>query len=218
MGSRISKTAFYVILGFFCLACSASARQSQKKSHEKNKPQQEKTVWNYDGGIFLIGDGAVPSGPCFRIHGRVTSGDFFDDLKRIDTDSGTIYRRGAAAVAHFPEELLLSIEIHDELCPSALKTVGTREYLTREIMSTLHLNLYWKRGVDMRPAGKVKVMSSSVEPIAPYATDLASELPERLLWTYDLAVPSAGVPLTDSLVLVFRAPDGHIAARVAARL
>jgi len=31
-------------------------------------------------------------------------------------------------------------------------------------------------------------------------------------------VPSAGVPLGDSLVLIMRTPDDHIAARVAARM
>ena len=58
----------------------------------------------------------------------------------------------------------------------------------------------------------------SVDPIQPYATSLASELPKRYLWSYELGIPSAGVPLSDSLVLVFRTSDGRIAARLAARL
>jgi hypothetical protein len=33
-----------------------------------------------------------------------------------------------------------------------------------------------------------------------------------------MIVPSAGVPLTDDLVVLLRNPDGRIAARVAARL
>jgi hypothetical protein len=57
-----------------------------------------------------------------------------------------------------------------------------------------------------------------VKPILPYATELAAELPERLLWSYELDIPSAGIPLTDGLVLIFRREDGRIAARVAARL
>jgi hypothetical protein len=52
----------------------------------------------------------------------------------------------------------------------------------------------------------------------PYAVKLATELPKRFEWSYQLAVPSKDVPLTDSLVLVFRTADGRIAARVAARL
>jgi hypothetical protein len=43
-------------------------------------------------------------------------------------------------------------------------------------------------------------------------------LPKRFIWSYEFGIPGAGVPLTDSLVLIFRTADGHIAARVAARL
>jgi hypothetical protein len=218
MRIRVFKAACCVILGFFCFASAASASQNHKKAHEKNKSEQEKEVANYYGGVFLLGDGAIPDGPCFRIHGRVTSGNFFDGLKGIDTENGTIFQRGTTQVTQFPDELFLSLAIRDELCPSPLLTIGTRKYLTPQIMGTLHLSLYWKHGVDMRPVGKIKLVNSSVEPIQPYATDLASELPERFLWTYEMAIPSAGVPLTDSLVVVFRAPNGRIAARVAARL
>lgn len=214
MGVPISRIFRLALAGWFLLL--PSAVQSQK-SPKKLKPLPDR-VWNYDGGIFLIGDGGLPSGPCFRITGRVTSGGFFDDLKRIDANDGTVFRRGNDEVTHFPDELLLSFAIRDQLCPSALQAIGTRVYLTRKMMSTLHLSLYWKHGVELQPIGKVVERNFSVEPITPYATDLAAELPARFEWSYELAIPSAGVPLSDSLVLVFRTPDGRIAARVAARL
>ena len=69
-----------------------------------------------------------------------------------------------------------------------------------------------------RSVGNVAEKSFSVEPIVPYDTSLSSELPKRFEWAYQLAISGKGVPLTDSLVLVFRAPGGRIAARVAARL
>ena len=47
----------------------------------------------------------------------------------------------------------------------------------------------------------------------PYATELASELHEKLEWMYEFIIPSKGVPLTDGLVLIVRREDGHIAAR-----
>ena len=58
----------------------------------------------------------------------------------------------------------------------------------------------------------------SVEPIPPYATELAKELPKRYQWAYELEIASARIPLSDSLVLILRRDDGSIAARVAARL
>jgi hypothetical protein len=57
-----------------------------------------------------------------------------------------------------------------------------------------------------------------VRPIIPLAVAQAHGLPEKFAWSYEYSVPSAGVPLTDSLVLVLRSEDDHIVARVAARL
>jgi hypothetical protein len=85
-------------------------------------------------------------------------------------------------------------------------------------MSSLKLSLYWKQGVDLSPVGKINLARFSVDPIEPYAASLAAELPKRYTWSYELVIPSADIPLTDSLVLIFRTLDGHLAARVAARL
>jgi len=129
-----------------------------------------------------------------------------------------VYRRGTEAIAQFPDQVRLSFAVHDRSCSTGLQTVGTRTYLTREMMSTMKLSLYWKHGVDLQPVMKITEKNYSMEPIAPYATNLASELPERFIWEYEMVIPSAEIPITDSLVLIFRTPDNHIAARVAARM
>jgi hypothetical protein len=180
--------------------------------------KRDKNVWNYDGGVIFATDGALPNGACFRVSGEVNSGDFFNNLKRIDDEHGTVYRRGTELVSRFPETLDLSFSIHDEPCTPGLRETAPRTYLTREMMSQLQLSVYWKRGVDLRPVKDVKEIEARVERIAPFARSLAAELPVRFEWSYLLTIPSAGVPLTDSLVLVFRTNDEHIAARVAARL
>jgi len=180
--------------------------------------KRDKSVWNYDGGVFFETDGSLPNGVCFRVSGNVTSPEFFDHLKRIDDGHGTVFRRGLETVTQFPDQLLLSFVIRDQSCSSRLHEVGTHIYLTREMMGALQLSLYWKRGVDLQQVKNIKEVSASVERIAPYASALAAELPQRFEWSYQLVVPSAGVPLTDSLVFVFRTAEGRIAARVAARL
>jgi len=178
----------------------------------------EKTIWNYDGGVFLETDGSLSNGICFRVAGRVTSGHFFDDLKRID-DKGvdTVFRRGKDTVAQFPEQLLLQFTIFDMPCLAKLTETGPRTYLTRAMVSEMHLSLFWKRGVELRPVTDFKPVGFSVRPVFPFNRDV-QDLPEKFAWFYELAVPSAGVPLTDSLVLIIRAPDDHVAARVAARM
>lgn len=195
----------------FFLAGAPSSSLGQKTKHEK-------AVWNYDGGVFFETDGSLPNGVCFRVSGHLRSPTFFDNLKRIDTEQGVVFRRGTETVAQFPDELVLSFVIRDLSCTPGLSPAGKRMYLTREMMSTLYLSLYWKRGVELRPLKVSKELRASVERIEPFAASLTAELPKRFEWSYEIAVSSSGVPVSDSLVLVFRPPDGRIAARVAARL
>jgi hypothetical protein len=181
----------------------------------------DKSVWNYEGGLFVITNGSIPKGPCFRLAGRVTSGDFFDHLKRFDKESGTIFRRGADTVENFPQQLTLSFVVHDwydQTCPPREDNPDAPKRLTRAMMSSLHLYLYWKHGVELRPVGEVERKYFGIRAIIPEAAARIHDLPEQLEWAYEYIVPSAGVPLTDSLVLVLRDAENHIVARVAARL
>jgi hypothetical protein len=202
---KIAGLAFLIFLG-----CAPGASLSQTK--------RGKSVWNYDGGVFFATDGSLPNGVCFRVSGNVTSPEFFDNLKRIDDGHGTVFRHRLETVTQFPDQLLLSFVIHDQSCSPGLQQVGTHMYLTREMVGSMQLSLYWKHGVELRQVKNIREVRASVERIAPYATARAAELTPRLQWSYQLLVSSAGVPLTDSLVFVFRTVEGRIAARVAARL
>jgi hypothetical protein len=214
MGAILSRICCVALAASFVFLTASAQTQKKAKHPKKDDPKIE----NYYGGVFLIGEGGIPSGPCFRINGRITSADFFNALKSYDSGDGTIFRRGTDEVTQFPERLLISLMIRDQPCAMGLQAVGAGSYLTKEVMNSLKLTLYWKHGVDLRPVGKISVLQLTADPIAPYAADLAAELPKRYLWSYELGVPASGVPLTDSLVLIFRTPDGHIAARLAARL
>jgi hypothetical protein len=181
----------------------------------------DKTVWSYEGGLFVITNGAIVNGPCFRLAGRVTSGDFFDHLKRIDKETGTIFRRGNETVENFPDQLTLTFVVHDHYdltCPPRQESPDAPRFLTRAMMSSLHLYLYWKRGVELRPVETVERKYFAVRELIPKAAAQAHGLPEKLEWAYEYVVPSAGVPLTDSLVLILRDQENRMVARVAARL
>jgi hypothetical protein len=182
------------------------------------QPKHEKTVWNYDGGLEIMTDGSLPPGPCFRLSGRATAPGYFDNLKGIDTGLGPLIHRGNDIVTEFPEQLHLSFVMYDLPCGYQLEDAGTRTYLTRALVSTLRLSFYWKRGVKVRPATGVVPKHFETRPVRPYAVDLAAQLPEKFEWLFEFDVPSAGVPVTDSLIVVLRTPDGHIAARAAARM
>jgi hypothetical protein len=183
-------------------------------------PNHEKTIWNYDGGLQMMTDGEIPGGPCFRINGRATAPGFFDNLRRVDTLTGTLFHRGNDIITEFPAVLHLSFLLYDFPCDDRLQNAVSPlpTYLTNTIVSTLRLSFYWKHGMVLRPAKGVTPVHYETRRLAPYATELASELPERYEWEFEFSVPSAGVPVTDSLVIVLLTPNGHIAARAAARM
>jgi hypothetical protein len=206
------KSAGFALLMIPFLASGASTGQ---RKHLQSVPR---TVWNFDGGILFETDGNAPGGACFRLSGRLTAPQFFDDLKRIDDNSGTLYLHGTQTVTEFPHQVALSFVIRDFPCPSQLQVTGSRAYLTQALLNSMSLSLYWKHGIELRPAGKVSDAHLYVNRIVPYAAESAADLPERFEWFYRMNLPSAGVPLTDDLVVLLRNPDGRIAARVAARL
>lgn len=214
MRSAFSKPVLLVGLLFLFLAPCVSGQASRHGKHDGH----DKTVWNYEGGVLFETDGSLPNGVCFRIYGVMNSGEFFDGLKRIDTDDGTQFRLGTETVTKFPDSVTVSFSIRDQLCPPGVQQIGTRKYMTQKMIDELRLSLYWKHGVDLKPVKGAEEVASHVDRIQPYATSLTAELPARYEWTFEFTVPSAGAPLMDSLAFVFRTPDGHIAARVAARL
>jgi len=209
MAQRPQHRTFLKLLAFCLVPCLALPPLTAAR---------EKSVWNYDGGIFLETDGSLASGQCFRLAGHVTAAHFFDELKRIDRkDADTIFLRGKETVTEFPKTLLLQFAIYDFPCSPKFQPAATRHYLTRAIVSELRLSLYWKRGLELHPLTTYTPVAFNVRPIYPFNVQ-ATDLPERFEWDYELAIPSEGVPLTDSLVLIVRTPQEQVAARVAARM
>jgi hypothetical protein len=211
------RRTIFLALGFL-LAVPSSRAQSQVQKPQKEQKSVPRTVWNFDGGVVFQTDGNAPGGACFRLSGRLTDPQFFDDLKRIDDNSGTHYRRGTEVVAEFPDQVALNFVIRDFPCSIQLQETGSRTHLTQALLNSMRLSLYWKRGIELRPIEKVSDQHFYVKRVVPYAMENAAALPERFEWFYRMIVPSAGVPLTDDLVVLLRNPDGRIAARVAARL
>jgi hypothetical protein len=198
------------------LAAAAPFVCAQAKQQAESK--HEKTVWNFDGGISLITDGSIPDGPCFRLTGRMFAPGFFENLKRVDSETGTVYRRGNDIVSAFPEKLQLDFMIYDLPCSDQMQVTGTRVYLTHELMDTLRLSFFWKHGMHLRPAKDIQPKLMEARPVPAYAQALAKDLPEKYEWSFEFEVPSENVPVTDSLVILVRTANGYVAARVAARM
>ena len=215
---RFTSRACSAILAVALLPLPASGAIQKPQKAKKKAKSVPQDVMNFEGGIFFETDGSVSDITCFRLNGRVTSEHFFDNFKRLDDVHGTQYRRGQDTLTEFPEELRVSLIIFDFPCASQLDHLGPRRYLTQDMMRTLRFSFYWKRGLELRHIENTRQDGARAEPVELYNTGNKEELAKRYRWYIDFIVPSAGVPLTDRLVVVVRMPDGRTAARVAARL
>ena len=217
MGRFLQTAVSAVLFALLMLVPNATANHDQQKTKKKEKPVR-KDVLNFDGGILFETDGSLSDITCFRVSGRATAPHFFEGLKRIDDEHGTRYQRGQEVLTEFPAELAISLVIFDFPCPGQLEKPGPRRYLTKEMMLALRFSFYWKRNLELRHIENLKQGTARAEPIEPYNAESKEDLPKRYRWFLDFTIPSAGVALTDRVVLVIRAADGRTAARVAARL
>jgi hypothetical protein len=191
-----------------------------KENSSKPPKPGKRTVWNLEGGVFFSTDGHLPNGSCFRLAGQMTAPEFFADLRRVDTDQGTSYLSHDKVVTEYPDQVQIVLHLLDYPCSPDLKDTVVRPPITREIMSTLRLNFYWKEGLHMSPVEDSKRIAASVRRIGSYAQGRAAEqeLAPRFEWDYAFTVSSEKIPLVDDLVLVIENEENKICARVAARL
>src|SRR5437867_3707545 len=141
MGRFFPRLCFALAAALLLLVPASRAGQQQKPK-KKEKPAH-KDVHNFDGGILFETDGGLSELTCFRLRGRATAPDFFDDFKRIDDEQGTQYRSAQEVVTEFPEELHVSFVMSDIFCPRQTQEPGPRKYLTQEIMKSLTFSFYW---------------------------------------------------------------------------
>jgi hypothetical protein len=217
MGRFLPRFSFAVVAMLLLLAPALRAGQQHQKPNKKEQTAK-KQILNFDGGILFQTEGGLSELTCFQLTGRATAAGFFDDFKRIDDENGTEYRSGQKKVTEFPGELHVSFVMFDIPCDNRVLKPGPIKYLTQEMMKSLRFSFYWKRGIELRHIENFKRLDATAAPIEPYNTDSKEELPKRYHWFLEYTIPSAGVPLTDGLVLVIRTLDGHRVARVAARL
>jgi hypothetical protein len=176
-----------------------------------------KNVRVFTNAVPFVTDGGIPGGPCMRISGDITAPDFFIGLTRTSTPDGFEFRRGKELVTEFPPELILHLQIRDFPCMGSF-AAAPRRFLTQPIVNALAVRFYWKKGFALRALKNVKRTNASVLPLAPIVNMDTGDPVERFVWRFEYAVSSAGVPLTDHLVIILRTAEGKIVARVSARL
>jgi hypothetical protein len=139
--------------------------------------------------------------------GTVTSGSFFDDLRRIDVGGELQYKKRGRVVKEYPESLTTSIHLIGR-CPAEFGHSPTSIF--RGNSCGLKLEVNWKHEMQMRPAVLSPVAaqcvgySAVVIPAGDLITDVAVPLVDC-----QMTVASKGVLLGDHLIVSISTADGR---------
>ena len=160
---------------------------------------------NFGSQVVYLNDG------CVAVGGSVTSGNFFGDLKRIDTGSQFEFRRNGSLVTEYPESVTTSIRLVGGECDATLSRPPASIF--RGDSYSLKFRLEWKDGMQLTPA-----VVSSVPAQCTGATSIP--IPSRDFTipsvTCQMTVDSRGVPLGDHLIVSVLTSEGKLLTRLSA--
>lgn len=184
-----------LLIGTFPLAAHARGKNSS----------------TYDG---VVGFGAqllhLDDG-CLSIDGTVTSGKFFEDLKRTDIDGRLEYRRHGRIVTEYPESLTTSIRIVGDRCAATLSNSPSSVF--HGSAYSLKFAVEWKHEMQLRPA----VLSPAAAHCVGYSSvTMRGDDAVIPSISCQMTVDSRGVPLRDHLIVSVFAADGRRLTRISA--
>jgi hypothetical protein len=165
----------------------------------------------YDGAVDFGAQLLHLDGGCLSLDGSVESGNFFNDLKRIDVGNGFEYWKGGRVVTEYPESLTTSIHIAGNRCAPALS--NSPSSIFRDGSYSLKFQVEWKEGMQMRPA----VLSSAPARCIGYSSITIPGHETIPSMTCQLTIESKGVPLEAHLIVSIFAVDGTRLTRLSAR-
>lgn len=134
------------------------------------------------------------------------SGAFFKELQPHRTHNGIEFRKKGEKTmyANFPDQLLVDVEAHPLKCTAEM----TPPDYAAGLMEGPSFELAWKRGDETRPVSLLATQEH--------------HHPLGLGWSYVLTLPSATVPLTDSLLIDVSLRHGlcrtHLTANLDSRI
>jgi hypothetical protein len=185
---------FTLILGVFPIGANARGRNNT----------------TYDGAVGFGAQLLHLDDGCLALDGAVTSGKFFEDLKRTEIGSRFEFRKRGRVVTEYPESLTTSIRIAGGQCAATLSNRPSSIF--RGDSYSLKFQVEWKNGMQMRPA--------DLSPVVAHCVGSSSIIPGQDVTipsiTCQMTVDSKGVPLVDHLIVSVYAADGKRLTRLSA--
>jgi len=197
----LSRHRFY--RGIFLLLV-AGLFPIRGEARGKNSPTYDGAV-DFGSQLIHLDDG------CLALDGRVTSGTFFDDLKRSEVGSRFEFRKRGKVVTEYPQLLTTSIRIAGDRCAAALSNSPASVF--RGDSYSLKFQVEWKDGMQLRPATLSPV---SARCVGSNSTPIPSQDYTIPVITCQLTVDSKGVPLADHLIVSLFTADGQRLTRLSA--
>ncbi len=160
---------------------------------------------NFGAQILTLDDG------CALLEGRVSSGSFFDDLRRIDVAGRLEYKKRGKFVTEYPDTVTTSIRIVGDQCAAAFSNSPASIFHVDSY--ALKFAVQWKEGMELRPAAlrAEQVRCAGYSSLVLPAGDVT--IPSI---TCQMTVESKGVPLLDHLIVSIFAADGSRLTRLSA--
>ena len=165
----------------------------------------------YDGVIAFGSQLLHMDDGCLALNGTITSGSFFEDLKRTENGNRFEFTKGGLVVTDYPESLTTSIRIVGQ-CAATLSNPPS--IIFHGDSYVVKFEVEWKDGMELRAA--------ELSPDAAHCTGYSSiPIPKQNYTipsiTCQLTVESKGVPLADHLIVSVLTADGKRLTRLSAR-
>jgi hypothetical protein len=169
-----------------------------------------RNIPTYEGQVDFGAQLLHRSDDCIFVGGNISSGSFFNHLKRISIGDHFEFRQREKSVVEYPDSLTASIRILGNQCGGASAAMSG---LLANGTYALKLVAKWKDGLEMTPAtispGSVTCNGYNSVTIP----DKGFTIPTV---TCQLNVQAKGIPLSDHLIVSIFTEDGTQLTRLSA--
>src|SRR5215471_13508892 len=141
---KTPRERFLPVLGAVLLVSFPNPTVASERTTVAYKKQIAMGVGVLHVGQTCVGLGAV-----------LTAEDFFEGLKRVETQRGPEFRKGSSVVRYFPESITVRVQAHLGRCTNASQQSPPVDSPNPIKPDSLRFKADWKTGLKLRPVENV---------------------------------------------------------------
>ena len=156
----------------------------------------------YGASIPMSSEQVSLDGFCVNFNASMNSSEF-NGLERVETASGTVFRRSKKVVSKFPDVIGVQVWAIPYLCNSRDRSKQPKD-LGMDAVDALTFRFSWKHDFELRPAQTIDSKKM--------------HFPKSNIWLFYSQVKGTEIPLTDHLILHILSEEGTERAKLSGRL